>query len=104
MWGPTIQYNFQLAISNGRSINVLRDLWLSCIPIDQWPTFINVNASLENVKVCDLITPLKEWDLSLISTIISTEMTTKLDMLSIIYSDVTDLLIWGISVSNNLKI
>lgn len=44
------------------------------MPISQWPTFINSDTNLENLMIRDLITPTKEWNRSLISTLMSTGM------------------------------
>lgn len=37
-WGQNVCYQFQCLIGAGSSINIIRDPWLSPIPISVWPT------------------------------------------------------------------
>ncbi|WOK97948.1 hypothetical protein Cni_G06656 [Canna indica] len=52
-------------IGNGCETNVWSDPWIECLPLERWPTFINMEMINEVHKVSDLIND-KEWNLVLI--------------------------------------
>lgn len=64
-------------------INALIDPWVSLISINKWPTYINVNVDLGNMKVSTFVTSTKEWNLSFMSSLLSTEIMTNISMISI---------------------
>lgn len=61
-------------VSNGHDTNVWQDPWIFCLPIDKWPTYINMNMRLAVTNVSDMIS-VGNWNFDLISALFCPEIT-----------------------------
>lgn len=55
-------------------MNLLQDPWLSNVPLNMWPTFINISAQWANMKVQNLISAHGTWDTQKLTTLFPLEM------------------------------
>ncbi|WOL19715.1 hypothetical protein Cni_G28517 [Canna indica] len=69
-------------IKNEKDTDAWNDPWIDTIPISLWPTFINVEALVKIVMVCELIDN-DSWKNDMIETYFGKELVSKIENITI---------------------
>lgn len=93
--GSFVKLHFIWSIGEGEAINVLQDPWLCMIPISKWPKFINVGNLDAPLMVHSLITPDRQWDMSLLTSLFLADMMTQIKDIILAQEHWADQLCWG---------
>ncbi|WOK97483.1 hypothetical protein Cni_G06191 [Canna indica] len=97
-----LREGLKICIGNGQSTNIWKDPWIDCIPIEKWPTFINVNRMNEVSKVCDLIHN-KYWNWPLIRQMFGEEPVNSISQMQLPIIDKKDKWIWALNKKGKLN-
>ena len=76
--GHMVQNQFLWLVGTGQKISLLSDPWVSNIPISKWPTFLNMEANCEDMKVSDIITQSSNLDIAALTSIFGAKMMKKI--------------------------
>ncbi|WOL00657.1 hypothetical protein Cni_G09370 [Canna indica] len=89
-------------IGNGSETNVWSDPWIECLPLERWPTFINMEKINEVHNVGNLIND-KEWNLVLIKQVFGEELVKSIVQIHISRVGCPDKWIWALNNKGKLN-
>ncbi|WOL04831.1 hypothetical protein Cni_G13553 [Canna indica] len=91
-----LKEGLQMRVGNDEDISISRDPWISTIPLDKWPTFVNHVKVCRYEKLSELFLD-KEWNCQLLHDLFGDELVHLICQIYVPAQNVKDKWTWGLN-------
>ncbi|WOL08609.1 hypothetical protein Cni_G17362 [Canna indica] len=97
-----LKEGLRMAIGDGKLIRIWEDSWLSAIPFEKWPTFLDVEGLSKMQKVCELMKG-RKWNQEALENYFGRELISLINDIDINTGECSDRWVWTPALNGKLS-